>query len=444
MTVVGTNPKTNTVAEAKMEQEKDIYKSSRILYIISATLEYFISILTGTAYLAKIAGSIGISDGTIGVLSSFVALGCAFQIVSLAMRTDKPVKRMVTLINLANQLAFTLLYVIPVVDLPKNTKTAVFVFLLLCGNVLLNIPFSPKVTWSRTLISDEKRGIFSAACEMTSLISGIIFTTVAGRVIDTFEARGNQKGAFTVCAITLFVLTISHALCLILMKETKREESKEKSSLAERLKTAITDRSTLTLIPVFVLWNMALYVTIPFFGTYQINELALNMTAISLISVSYAIVRTIFSAPLGMLGDKRSFIASTSIALLAMCAGLMINSMGGVVCHVIFYVLYAIALAGMNSGVMNLIFDYVPKEKRTGAVAILYTIGGLTGFVSTLTVKPLVDTMQANGNRFLFLERIYAQQILSVLGALFALATLIYINLFVKRLKPQNSKVKSI
>ena len=65
-----------------MEESKDIYQKSRVLYIISAALEYFISILTGTAYLAKIAGSIGISDSMIGVLSSFVALGCAFQIVT--------------------------------------------------------------------------------------------------------------------------------------------------------------------------------------------------------------------------------------------------------------------------------------------------------------------------------------------------------------------------
>ena len=101
MTVVGINPKIHTVTEAKMEQEKKIYKSSRILFIISAALEYFISILTGTAYLAKIAGSIGIPDSTVGVLASFVSLGCAFQIVSLAMRTDKPVKKTVTLINLA-------------------------------------------------------------------------------------------------------------------------------------------------------------------------------------------------------------------------------------------------------------------------------------------------------------------------------------------------------
>lgn len=117
-----------------------------------------------------------------------------------------------------------------------------------------------------------------------------------------------------------------------------------------------------------------------------------------------------------------------------MIVGLTVNSLGGRVGFIIFYVLYAITMAGMNSGIMNLIFDYVPKEKRTGAIAILYTVGGLVGFLSTLAVKPVVDAVQANGNKFLFIDGIYAQQILSVLGALLTLATLAYINLCVKKL----------
>jgi MFS family permease len=158
------------------------------------------------------------------------------------------------------------------------------------------------------------------------------------------------------------------------------------------------------------------------------------MTAISLISVAYAIVRSLVSVPLGMLGDKHSFIKSMSLSLAAMSVGLLINSLGGVVCHVIFYLLYAITMAGMNSGIMNLIFDYVPKEKRTGAVAILYTVGGLVGFSSTLVAKPLMDAVQRNGNRFLFIEGVYAQQILSVFSAMLTVATLVYINVAVKKL----------
>ena len=244
-------------------ENKDIYKKSRIFYIISATLEYFIAILTGTAYLAKIASSIGMSDGTIGILSSFTALGCAFQIVSLTMRTDKAVKSRVIAINLLNQLCFTLLYVIPVVDLGKNAKTVLFTVLLLAGNLLLNIPFSLKATWSKTLVDDKKRGVFAAACEITSLISGMVFTTLAGRLIDTFEAKGNQNGAFAVCAAIILFLTLSHALCLFLVREDKLPSTHDEP-LGTRLKAAITDRNTLLLLPLFILWNATQYVTTPF------------------------------------------------------------------------------------------------------------------------------------------------------------------------------------
>ena len=90
---------------------------------------------------------------------------------------------------------------------------------------------------------------------------------------------------------------------------------------------------------------MAVYVTTPFFGTYQLNELSLSMTAVSLISVTYSIVRALVSVPLGMLGDKRSFVTSMSVSLTAMTLGLVINSFGGVIGHVIFYLMYAITLA---------------------------------------------------------------------------------------------------
>ena len=417
-----------------MDENKDIFKKSRVLYIISAALEYFISILTGTAYLAKIAGSIGISDGMIGVLSSFTALGCAFQIVSLAMRTDRAVKPRVVTINLINQLCFTLLYIVPAFDLSKNVKTVLFTALLLCGNILLNVPFSLKATWSKTLVNEKKRGIFAAICEVTSLVSGMIFTTLAGRIIDTFEEKGNQTGAFTVCAAVLFILTVSHALCILFIKEEKLP-STQYEPLKERLVGAMTERSTILLLPLFVLWNAAQYVTVPFFGTYQINDLGFTMTAVSLISVGHALIRGIVSAPIGILGDKHSFISSMSVSLTAMIAGLIINSFGGRVCNIIFYVLYAVTLAGMNSGIMNIIFDYVPREKRNGAVSILYTVGGLVGFCSTLIAKPLVDYVQHSGNSFLFLDHVYAQQILSVISAIFTLMALISLNTMVKRMK---------
>ncbi len=49
-------------------------KNSRILYIIQAALEYFISILMTGSYLAALTSHLGMSDSLTGIISSFVSL----------------------------------------------------------------------------------------------------------------------------------------------------------------------------------------------------------------------------------------------------------------------------------------------------------------------------------------------------------------------------------
>ena len=92
---------------------KDIYKTSRILYIIEASLEYFISLLVTGAYLAKLTSSLGMKDSLTGILTSFVSLGCGFQIIAIALANKRPVKRWGTALHSVNQLAFALIYLVP-------------------------------------------------------------------------------------------------------------------------------------------------------------------------------------------------------------------------------------------------------------------------------------------------------------------------------------------
>lgn len=419
------------------EKMRDIYKSSRVFYIIEAAVEYFISILVGSTYLAKLASSIGIDDGTIGVLTSFISLGCGFQIFALFFRTDKPVKRLVTFSNLANQLCFTLLYAIPAFNLPSGTKTVIFAILLLTGHILMNLVFSPKVVWSRSLVDDDKRGMFSAKCEITSLLSGIVFTMAMGAIIDVMEAAGNLNGAFIICGVTLIILTVSNAVLLLMMKE-KKHEPVPTEHLSTRLKDGITDKATIKLIPVFVLWNTVVYITTPFLGTYQLNELGFTMTVVSILSVAYALVRSLVSTPMGMLGDKKSFVDQLTLAFAAELLALLVLSIGGTVSYIVYYILYAITMAGANSGQMNLIYDYVPENKRTGAVAILYTIGGFVGFFATLAAKPLVDHIQSQGNSILGIEKIYAQQVLALLAAGILVLCIVYMNTVVRNMQRVN------
>jgi Na+/melibiose symporter-like transporter len=420
-----------------MEQSIDIYKKSRFLYILEATFEYFISLLVTGAYLAKLTDAIGMNDTMTGILTSFVSLGCGFQIIAIFLANKRPVKGWVTILHSLNQLAFALIYLVPFINLSSTAKVVIFIAFLLIGHIINNVVNSPKINWFMSLVDDKKRGRFTASKEMVSLIGGMLFSFAMGAVIDHFEEIGNLNGAFIVCGIGVFGLMLLHSATLIFAKERPVEEQ-EKISTKQLLGELIKDKNLLKVILVSVLWNIVSYSATPFYGSYQIKELGFTMTFISILSAAYAIVRTIFSTPMGKFADKYSFAKMLNICFLIMLVGFGINIFtvpeNGKVFYTIYYMLNAVAMAGINSAVINLIYDYVDKEKRVGALALKSTLAGFAGFFTTLIVSPLVSYIQSNGNRFLGLN-VYAQQVVSAIAVILLIVLIIYLNLVVGRIK---------
>ena len=416
---------------------RDEYKTSRLLYIVEAALEYFISLLVTGAYLAKITSAIGMSDTLTGILTSFVSLGCGFQIIAIFLANKRPVKSWVTILHSVNQLAFALIYLVPFIKVSQTVKIAVFIAFLLLGHIIDNVVNSPKINWFMLLVDDNKRGRFTANKEMASLISGMAFSFAMGAIIDRFEELGNLNGAFIVCGISVFVLMLLHSATLIFSKEKPTEE-KEKVSVKKVLGELVRDKNLFKVILVSVLWSVVAYSSTPFYGSYQIKELGFSMTFVSVLSAAYAVVRTLFSMPLGKYADKYSFARMLNICFITVLIGFCINIFtvpaNGKVFYTVYYMLYAISMAGINSATMNIIYDYVDKEKRTGALALKNTLAGFAGFFTTLSISPLVSHIQGNGNSFLGLN-VYAQQVVSAIAAILLIGLIIYLNMVVRNIK---------
>ncbi|MBE5751058.1 MAG: MFS transporter [Clostridiales bacterium] len=420
--------------------EKDIYKASRFLYILEAAFEYFISILVGGAYLAKVTSAIGVSDSLTGILTAFVSLGCGFQMVAIFIANKRPVKGWVSLLHIVNQTFFALIYVVPFLHLTQAQKIVCFVILLLLGHIINNVVFSPKINWFMSLVDDHKRGVFTASKEMVSLIGGMVFSFAMGAVIDKFEAAGNVSGAFIVCGVSVFALMLLHTATLLFSKE-KPSEIQEKLPLKKSVGELFKDKNLLKIILISVLWNVVCYTATPFYGTYQIKELGFSMTFVSALSAAYAVIRSAFSRPLGRFADKYSFAKMLNICFLIMLVAFIVNAFtvpsNGKVFFTVYYVLYAVAMAGINSAAINLIYDYADKEKRVGALALKSTLAGFAGFFTTLAVSPLVSYIQENGDTFLGLH-VYAQQVVSVIAAVLLVGLLIYLNTVVRKIKKNN------
>ena len=98
----------------------------------------------------------------------------------------------------------------------------------------------------------------------------------------------------------------------------------------------------------------------------------------------------------------------------------------GIVAFAAYYILRGIAMGGINSAIINLVYDSTPPEERSDALAICQAAAGVIGFIATLSSGVLVDFMQ-NNRAILFNGAVSAPQLLSLFSAVFVVAAIIHL-----------------
>ena len=402
------------------------YNKSIKCTIIEAALEYFISILVSGAYLARITGALGFSDSLTGVLSSFISLGCLFQLGSvLLFGKRRSIKGPVMVCYGVNQMLFAFVYLLPVLPLGGALKTALFLVCFCGAFAISNLIIPVKTDWFLGLVDDRSRGIFTANKEIISLMGGMAFSFVMGRVTDTLAAQGDGGGAFIAGAAVIFTLMMLHKISIFPVEERPRtEQSGEKGDI----KALLGDKMFRRIVLVFVLWNIAVYSATPFYGAYQIKELGFSMTFVSVLSIAYSVVRVCCSRAMGRLADRAGFGRMVCLCFMIAAAGFFVNIFtapaNGRIFYALYYCLYAASMAGINSSISNLIFDHVHGANRKAALAINAAVGGSVGFLTTCAMGPVVSLIQKNGNA-LFGLRMYPAQFVSAVA--FAVTALLVV-----------------
>lgn len=282
-----------------------------------------------------------------------------------------------------------------------------------------------------SLVNDSQRGVFTSRKEIVSLISGMFFSFVMGTMIDHFSHKGKIETAFIICGATIFALMLLHTLTMLFSLEIPQEVDtyEHKNPICEMFHT-LRDKNVLKITVLFVIWHIATSSTTPFYGTYLIKELGFSLQFVSILSIIYSIVRASVSTFWGKYADTTSFASMVCVCLGIAGAGFTVNIFtvpaNGRLFYLLYYILYAIAMGGINSALTNLVFDMVKPQMRSNALALTHSASGAVGFITTLVVSLLVDNIQTNNNSF-FGMNLYAQQVTSAIAAVFTMISVLYV-----------------
>lgn len=407
------------------------YKRSRKAYVAQCTFEYFISILVTDAYLAKVLSNEGISDGMIGIISSFVSLAFLFQLSAIFLVEHvKNTKRTVIFFDSVFQIMHMGLYIVPFLPLNKTIKTVIIITVILFGYLCKYAVSSMLFKWANSYVEPSKRARYSANKEMISLITGMIFTFVVGYIIDRYEEIGNIKGGFLFIAIAIFVLSIANFVSLLMIKkDTQPKEQEQTAPFKEAMKNTLGNRNFINVVILTILWDMARYTTLGFMGIFKTKDLLLTVGTVQVINIIGNLFRFFLSKPIGRYSDKTSFVKGFKLALCIAAIGFFINSFSTpdtIWCVVIFTILNAVSLAGTNQNSMNIVYSYVDSKYFVHATAIKNSLGGIFGFLASVFASKLLETIQANGN-MIFGIHLYGQQVLSMISFVLVIITIIFI-----------------
>lgn len=413
----------------------DGYATSRVLYVVEALVENFIAVLTSGAFLATLTKALGINDGLTAILSSIVSLSSLFQIVTVFIAHKTPVKRWVIPMQLAAHLMLSGLYLIPVFNIKRGAGFLFFV-LIVGANALKQIISSARINWFYSLVLPKRRGSFTSMLTAVSVVGQIFFSLGASALLDGFVERGNQRGAFILLTVVIFVLIVMDIIPLFISKE--KPESKEKApSPFASLKTILKNPGYRAFLIITMVGAVATGITPPFLSTYQINELGFSLSYIATIDVVVNVVWILTLLWFGRMSNKRSyaFIRRLGAIFYVLAFGVLIFTTpnNGTVLFVGYRIFIIIQGSAQAVSTRGLIFDLSTEKTRTSALAIQTMITGILSFATTLITRIFFERLQRD-HAVIFGVEMQAQQVLSIVSLAFVIAVNLLWWIFYKRI----------
>jgi MFS family permease len=439
------------------ESKKDM-KNSRIYYTTADTAAQTIAQLAGGTFLATIMSHSGISDANIGVITSLVSLAALSQIFLINFFKRLKKYKFLVCATAFQRILFAALYFVPLLGISSLSKAIIIVLLYFFGQIFVQIGTPASQDWIASLVPSRLRGKYFSIKDSVAVFVVSSTMLLSGVILDFFKSK-NILTSFIIIGILIFILTIINVVSLSKMKEpkisytnkdgkemhgrlakrAKESETTEKSqSIFSEIKEAFSNQKFRKAFTIQCIYITAFYICLPFNSSYQINDLKLPYTFIMLVGFIFNLYRIYITPKLGRMADKfgmgkllRYTLLALGVNMLSTTFTMPFNAYPMLIVAAFFA---STAWAFVGIGLFGIQLDFYRSDKRMTWLTITSSLSGLFGFLVSILGGKLLDYFKSLSLE-LFGQRIYAQQILNLIGFIIILIAVYYIKYHIETVK---------
>jgi hypothetical protein len=438
-----------------LPESKQDLKSSRIYYTTADSAAQTVAQLAGGTFLATLMSHSGISDANIGIITSLVSFAALTQLFLINyFKKIKKYKFLVTVTAL-QRILFAGLYFIPIFMINDAMKAFLIVIMYFVGQVFVQIGTPASQDWIASLVPSRLRGKYFSIKDSVAVFVVSSLMLVCGMILDHFKKVDIYTG-FIIIGILIFILTLINVVALSLMKEpklsyvndkgkemhgrlakrAKEHEVVEKSqSILSEIKEATGDRKFRKAFSIQCLFTLGFYICAPFNSSYMINDLKLPYTFIMLVGFIFNLYRIYIMPRLGRLADKhgmgkvlRFTLFALGMNFLSIAFMMPFNAYPMLILSNFFG---STAWAFVGIGLFGIQLDFYRSEKRMIWLTLTSSVSGLFGFLVSVVGGSILNKLQ-HLDMNLFGQKIYAQQILNLMGFIILVLAVIFIRFHIE------------
>jgi len=347
-----------------------------------------------TSFVTPFALALGANNGQIGALSAISNLASALGLLPGARLSERSGerKRIVVLSGgLAGRLLLIVLASLPLFLGPPGVVYAVIALFAL--RAFANQVGYP--AWSSLvadLVPKAIRGRYLGARNIGLGLAALVFTPIAGRIIESIGGVRGYQVSLTIAAVV--GLTATMVFARIKEPRTTHPDSKLESGKAPILGLLQDNRQFAVFTGVALIWNFALMIAGPFFSVYLVRTLHGTPTQIGILAACYSAGNILGYRLWGRLNDRRG------AAWVMSLTGLFIPAMPlawslvpGAWWLIPVEFTSGFMWAGYLLANFNLLLALAPETQRERFVALYQSVVFGASFVGPLIGGVLADTI---------------------------------------------------